>query len=339
MTISTYWYFDEFGPAKTVLKQGRQTLPPLLPGQALVAIRAIGLNRADYQYVLGKHFPPRALPACVSQEACGVIVELGPEPTDPKSRRHWRIGDRVAFAPMRVDMGGMGVLRDRGVYDQSSLLAIPDGFSDRQAAAYWMGILTMAGAMEMAGIGPKNSRGQSIVVTAATGGVATMGLRLAQAWGAETVAITRSQEKAEWLAALADHVVVADSASSFRARLRSLFPNGVDVVIDPLGGEYVGASVEALSFDGHYVGYEMVTRSSGTFDIPSLLQAGAHLHGYTVFRLLQQPGLMDRMLEIGMKYAPQAKPILAENYGFDAAPDAYAALNRCQHFGKITIAL
>ncbi|MEZ5584017.1 MAG: zinc-binding alcohol dehydrogenase family protein, partial [Candidatus Competibacteraceae bacterium] len=256
MTASNYWYFNTFGPAKTVLEKGRQSLPRLLPGQALVAIRAIGLNRSDYQYMLGNHFPPKTLPACVSQEAVGEIVQLGPEQSDSPRRRDWKVGDRVAFAPMMVDMPGMGVLRDLGVYDQAILLPVPEAFSDQQAAAYWMGILTIAGALEMAGLGPDTCHGKTVVITAATGGVGTIGLQLARAWGAETIATTRSREKAERLAALASHVAVVDSVPQYVDDLRALCPQGADAIIDPLGGEFVGGSVKALACGGHYVGYE-----------------------------------------------------------------------------------
>ena len=236
MTITQYWYFNEFGHASAVLEKGSQVLPQLLPDQALVAIRAVGLNRADNQYMLGKHFPPKQFPACVSHEAVGKIVQLGPKKTGTVRRQQWKVGDRVAFAPMMVDTPGMGVLRELGVYDQSALLPVPDAFSDQEAAAYWIGILTMAGAMEMAGLGPDNSRGKVIVITAATGGVATIGLQLARAWGADSIATTRCRAKVERLSALASHVAVVDSGERFSHELRALCPRGVDAIIDPLGG-------------------------------------------------------------------------------------------------------
>jgi NADPH:quinone reductase len=275
----------------------------------------------------------------MSQEAVGEIVQLGPKQTDTVRRQAWKVGDRVAFAPMTVDMPGMGVLRELGVYDQSELLPVPKAFSDQEAAAYWMGILTMAGAMEMASLGPENSSGKIVVITAATGGVGTIGLQLVRAWDADSIATTRSQAKSERLSALASHVAVVDSVEKFSHELRALCPNGVDAIIDPLGGDFVGASVKALAPGGQYVGYEMVSSPSGTYDIMALLGAGASIHGFTVFRLLQHPGLMDRLVEIGMEYSGQLKPILAESYGFDAAPEAYDALEKSTHFGKIIITI
>jgi NADPH2:quinone reductase len=337
MTVSQYWYFNQFGHARTVLEKGRQVLPQPGPGQAVVAIRAIGLNRADNQYMLGKHFPPKRFPACMSQEAVGEIIQLGPKQTGTVSRQAWQVGDRVAFAPMMIDMPGMGVLRELGVYDQAKLLPVPEAFSDQEAAAYWMGILTMAGAMEMAGLGPENCSGKTIVITAATGGVGTIGLQLTRAWGAASIATTRSQAKVERLSTLAAHVAVVDSVEKYSRELRRLCPQGADAIIDPLGGDFVGASVKVLASGGQYVGYEMVSSPTGTYDIMTLLGADASIHGFTVFRLLQHSGLLDRLVAIGMEYSRQLKPILAGSYSFDAAPEAYEALEKSTHFGKIVI--
>ena len=83
----------------------------------------------------------------------------------------------------------------------------------------------------------------------------------------------------------------------------------------------------------------MVTNPTGTYDIMTLLGADASIHGFTYFRLLQYPGLMDRVVGIGMEYSNQVKPIVAETYRFDAAPEAYDALEKSAHFGKIVITI
>ncbi len=339
MTVSQYWYFNRFGHAKDVLEKGNQILPQPGPGQVVVAIRAVGLNRADNRYILGKHFPPKQFPACVSHEAVGEIVQLGPTQTGTVRRQAWKVGDRVAFVPMLVDTPGMGVLRELGVYDQSALLPVPEAFSDQEGAAYWMGILTMGGAMEMANLGPENCRGKVIVITAATGGTATIGLQLARAWGADCIATTRSPAKAGRLSALASHVALVDSAEKLSHEVRALCPKGADAIIDPLGGHFVGASVKALAPGGQYVGYEAVTNPSGTYDTMALIGADASIHGFTFFRLLQHPGSLDRLIGIGMEYSGQVKPILAGNYRFDAAPEAYTTLENPAHFGKIVITI
>jgi NADPH2:quinone reductase len=336
---SAYWFFGRFGEAGAVMEQGKQDVPKPGPGQAIVAIRVVGLNQSENRYLLGTHFPPENLPSCLSHEAVGEIVELGPPLQDREHASRWKVGDRVAFIPMLVDRAGTGVLREFGVYDTSVFLPVPHAFSDREAAAYWMGILTMAGALDMAGLGPENCKGKTIVFTAAAGGMGTMGLKLASVWGAETIATTRTQSKEGPLRTLASQVAVVAGAEQYRLALQALYPAGVDAVIDPLGGDYVAASLAVIAAGGQFVSYEMITGTNVNYEIMSLMEKDASLHGYTFFRPLQHPGLLDKLINIGMADAGKLRPTLAENFSFDNAPSAFEALLDSEQLGKYTITL
>ena len=334
---SAYWYFDRFGEARAVMRLGRQSVPPPGPGQALVRIRAVGLNQADNRYLAGTHFPPKALPSGLALEGVGEVVALGPAadgaPPD------FAVGDRVAFLPVRVDTAGMGVLREVGLYDCAALLPAPPAYSDREAAAFWMAVLTMAGAMEMAGLDAVSSRGRRVTFTAAAGGMGTLALKLARAWGATTIATTRDPGKVSQLAALAAHVAVVRKPDDLTAALRAVAGEGVHAVIDPLGGDFVGAAVAALSPGGRYVGYEWRAGTAGSFEIPALIAADASLHGYSIFRLLRHPVLLARLTAAGLQQADALRPVLADDFSFAAAPDAFATLARGAHVGKITVSL
>ena len=202
-----------------------------------------------------------------------------------------------------------------------------------------MAVLTMAGAMDMAGLGPHTSSGKTIVFTAAAGGMGTMALKLARAWDAETIATTRHQAKVEQLSAVASRVAVVRTVEELTSALRVLSPNGVDVIIDPLGGSFVGASIESLVPGGQYVGYETLAGATAAYDSMTLLMRDASIHGYTAFRPLHHPGLLERLIGIGMEYAAKLTPVLAESFSFDKAPEAFEALARSQHIGKITITI
>ena len=60
MTETAYWYFERFGDPMAVMRQGRQALPEPGPGQAVVALRAVGLNQAENRY-LRHPFPAGAV--------------------------------------------------------------------------------------------------------------------------------------------------------------------------------------------------------------------------------------------------------------------------------------
>ena len=333
---SDFWYFNSFGPAPSVMKRRRTALPDPGPGQAAVAIRAVGLNQAENRYLQGTHFPPQRFPACIGHEAVGEIVALGPE---GNTTRRWAVGDRVALAPMLVDIAGMGALRTLGIYDQSALVPVPPGYSDAEGAAYWMGLFTMAGAMEQAGLGEDSCRGRTVLFTAAAGGMGILGLKIARAWGATTIATTRSEAKAEKLAPLASHAIVVRTPEELHAAVAALAPGGVDAAIDPLGGPFVGAALATLAHGGRYVGYEMIAGRRAEYDIASLLSKDASIRGHTIHQLIEKPALTKRLVEIGMVYADALTPIVAQTIGFDRAPEAFEALQRSSSIGKIVVSL
>jgi NADPH:quinone reductase-like Zn-dependent oxidoreductase len=318
------------------MERGSQLLPAAGPGQAVVGIRAVGLNQADYRYVLGTHFPPDHLPSCVAHEAVGEILALGPASDDGP----WQVGDRVALLPMLIDRGTMGALREVGIYDQSALLPVPAAYSDEEGAGYWVGLLTMAGALDMAGLGPETASGKTVVFTGAAGGTGTLAVQLARAWGADTVATTRRPDKVKRLSTLATRVLVVERAEDLAAAVRrECAGNRIDAIFDPIGGGFVAAGLDVLGAGGQFVSYEAVSGHVASYDIMQLMGRDQSLHGYTFLRPLRRPGLLQKLIEIGMGWADRLAPILAATYGFDDAPAALDALARSDHVGKITVTL
>ena len=168
MIESAYWCFRSLRRGQTGHAEGSTDLclePG--PGQALVALRAVGLNQAENRYLRGSHFPPQRFPACLCHEAVGEIVRrwarMVSEPTaDKRIRAHSAWEDR---RPGRLcaNAGRYGLEWARcvsfGVYDLASLSAGPRGVLGSGGArrSGWR-ILTMGGAMEHGG--PRTGLGQ-----------------------------------------------------------------------------------------------------------------------------------------------------------------------------------
>ena len=81
--------FAEYGLPDEVLKPVTETLPEPGPGQALVRLTAIGLNRSEFNYIQGRYVPAREFPSNIGQEAVGRIVALGPPAEDGPGARLW----------------------------------------------------------------------------------------------------------------------------------------------------------------------------------------------------------------------------------------------------------
>lgn len=339
-TRARAWQFDALGGPER-LRLVEQELRAPAAGEALVRMRAIGLNRSDLLWLAGRYFGPPPSPACVGQEGVGQVLALGP-PGLPSPAPGFapRVGDRVALLVGRVDLGSMGSFRTAGLYPVSALLPVPEAFSDAEGAGLWVGALTAVGGLMSAGLGPGAATGRSVLVTAASSAMGVAALQAARAWGATTLAATTSPSKAERLATLADHVVVARDAETLAAATRERSGGrGADVVFDPVGFAYVPAFWKATAPDAHVVLYGILAGSEAALDLRALIQKDLTLHGYTIYRLLRDPAQLMRVIAAALTLAHDGRlrPLVASEYAFEQAPEALTALGRGEHLGKLVL--
>jgi NADPH:quinone reductase-like Zn-dependent oxidoreductase len=244
----------------------------------------------------------------------------------------------VALLPGRVDICGMGTYRELGLYDQAALVPVPDAFSDAEGAAYWMGILTMGGCLEQAGLNPDNSRGKKVLITAATSSMGVIALKLAKAWGAETFATSRSAEKAKALEEFADHVIVCADSDALSAGVKDATDGqGVDVALDPVGPEFYAGMVASMANGGQIVSYELISGPVASVPLPALLIKDLSVHGFTIFRVYKRPGLLDTLIEQGLEFSEQVRPIVSRTFPWEQAPAALEELEAAKHVGKLVL--
>lgn len=338
-----FFQFPEYGNPAEVLQLAEQDLPDPGPGQALVRIRAIGMNRSELRYTQGFYVPAREFPTCIGQEAVGEIVALGPSADDgpqANAATPLEVGARVALLPGRIDICGMGAYREIGLYDQAALAPVPDSFSDAEGAAYWMGILTMGGCLEQAGLNPDNAKDKKILITAATSSMGIVALKLAKAWGAETFATSRSAEKAKDLEGVADHVIVCgDSDSLIEGVKAAAGDGGIDVALDPVGADFYPGMLEVAATGGKIVSYELITGPVANLSIPTMMIKDVSIHGFVVFRVYRIPGLLDTLIDQGLQYADQVRPIIFKETPWKQAPAALEELGEAKHIGKLILSV
>lgn len=338
---TAFFHFPAYGEPSQVLSWTEGELPEPGPGQALVKLTAIGMNRSELNYTRGKYVPAKAFPSSLGQEAVGEIIALGaPASEGPGVNKSTplKVGARVAILPGRIDMQAMGTYRTVGLYNQAALAPIPDGFSDAEGAAYWMGILTMGGCLERAGITPDNAAGKRILITAASSSMGVVALKLAKAWGAETIATTRSDDKAAELTGLANHVVVCKDSESLIAGVNKVTADkGVDVCLDPVGAGFYPGMVAVTAHGGAIISYEMLTGRDATVSIPLMMIKDITIRGFALFRVYAQPGLLDKLIEQGLKYSEQVRPIIAGTYPLQQAPAVLEQMDAANHIGKLIL--
>jgi len=234
------------------------------PGEVLVEVHAAGVNFPDGLVVSGNYQTKPALPFVPGSEVAGVVRAVGANVSG------LAIGARVlAFC-------GMGGYAELVTVPATMVFPIPDSMSYVDAAGFVVTYGTSYhGLVDRADL----TAGETLLVLGASGGVGLTAVEIGKALGARVIAAASSPDK---LVLCRDHgadELIDYSADDLKTRLREVAPAGVDVVYDPVGGEYAQTAVRALAWGGRYltIGY-----ASG--DIPKvgmnrLLVSGGALHG------------------------------------------------------------
>jgi NADPH2:quinone reductase len=207
------------------------------PGQIRVRVRAAGVGSTDLMMLGGYIFAPK-IPFVPGYEIAGVVDAVG------AGVEGFQVGDRVAALTVH---GGFG---EMVVREAVHFLPIPDGVSDRDAAAVILNYVTAYQAIHRIG---KVHAGQTALVTGAAGGVGTAALQLLRLAGVKTYGAA-SVGKHDTIRKLG--AIPIDYRSGRLDRLmRELEPNGVDLVLDGIGGPMIGPCIGAVRPRGRLVAY------------------------------------------------------------------------------------
>jgi NADPH:quinone reductase len=201
--------------------------------QVLVDVHAVGVSFPDLLLSKGEYQLKPDLPFTLGVDFAGV-VRWAPDGSD------FAVGDRVAAC---LPHGGAAENVGLGT---ESVFALPDNLSFEQGAAIPMNYLTAQFALkERGGI----REGETVLVHGAAGGVGTASLQVAKGYGARTIAVVSTDEKAEVAKrAGADEVVLTDG---FLASVKELTDgHGVDLVLDVVGGDLFTDSLRSLAPQG-----------------------------------------------------------------------------------------
>ncbi|GAA2147209.1 zinc-dependent alcohol dehydrogenase family protein [Glycomyces algeriensis] len=212
------------------------------PGEALVRIEAVGLNRAEALFRSGVYIErARSFPARLGAEAAGVIEALGDDTAG------FLAGQAVSVIPT-FSMNDYGVYAERAVVPVASLIARPDSVDAVEGAAVWMPYLTAYGALaQVGGIRP----GDTAVITAASSSVGLAAIQIANRLGAVPIATTRSQSKKDALLKAGAAEVVVTDEEDVTARILDLTGGrGAEFAFDAVAGPGVTALAKAVAPDG-----------------------------------------------------------------------------------------
>lgn len=228
----------EFGPYEN-LEVAEVDAPPLNEGFVQVDVKAAGVNFPDILLVEGKYQAQPPFPFIPGTECSGVVSEVG------KNTSGFKPGDRVIVATM------LGGFAEQAVAPAAQVIPIPDAMSFEHAAAFTTIYGTSYHALKQRA---KLQPGETVLVLGAAGGVGLATVQLAKAMGAKVIAAASSAEKLEIAKEAGADELINYSTEDLKARVREITANkGVDVVYDPVGGDYSEAALRATGWGGRYL--------------------------------------------------------------------------------------
>lgn len=314
----------EYGPAETLVIEDLPS--PVAKGSGVkIRVKAAGLNFPDTLIIEGKYQIKPPMPFSPGGEMAGVVVDVGEKVT------RFKPGDRV------MGLTGYGAFAEEVVVAEANLLPVPDGMSDEEAAAFTMVYGTSYHALKQrANLQP----GEKLLVLGASGGVGLSAVELGKAMGAHVIAAASSADKLDVAREAGADELINYTEESLKDAVKKLAKNGVDVIYDPVGGDFTEQALRCMAWEGRHL---IIGFAAG--DIPKIPANLPLLKGCSVvgvfwgsFTMKDPKASVQNMMELLQMYAEKKiHPRVSQVFAFEQYAEALNALTGRKAKGKIVL--
>lgn len=315
---------DKGGPE---VLQIRDDIPDPVAGPEEVLVRVVStaLNRADLLQRMGLYPGPPMVHEIPGLEYAGEVVAVGERVS------HHAVGDAV----MGINNGGC--YAELLTVPERQAMAVPETLALADAGAFPEVFITAWDALVRQG---GLTSGRWALVHAGASGVGTAAIQIAKAIGAR-IAVTASAGKHDVCHRLGADLVIDYKADDFADAVLAATGDGVDVVLDVIGGEYLPRNVRSLRIGGTIIQVGVMAGGPVPFDVGSLLMKRATITGTT---LRSRP--IEEKIAITQEFAAQMlprvtdgslAPVIDSRYSLDEIADAHIRMAANENAGKIVI--
>lgn len=314
-----------FGPADTLVVEDVSS-PEIKKNEVLLDVHAAGINFPDTLIIEGKYQFKPPFPFSPGGEASGVISAVGEKVS------HLKVGDRV------MALTGWGSCAEQIAVPAYNILPMPDAMDFTTAAAFSMTYGTAIHALKQRGA---LQAGETLLVLGASGGVGLAAIEIGKVMGARVIAAASSAEKLEVARQAGADELINYQDEDVRERLKTLTKGqGVDVVIDPVGGDLFETVFRSIAWNGRML---VIGFASGT--IPSLpanlpLLKGAAVIGvfWGSFAQRQPQDNVANFQQLFAWYAEgKLKPLVSQTFALEDTAQAINTLAARKAVGKLVI--
>ncbi|MEO5996838.1 MAG: NAD(P)H-quinone oxidoreductase [Chitinophagaceae bacterium] len=310
--------------APEVLQVQDRAIPQLSAFDVLIQVKAAGVNRPDVFQRKGNYPVPPGFPADIpGLEVAGIIEACGLSVT------RWKQGDTVCAL-----LGGGGYAT-YALADARHCLPLPADWSFAEACSLPETVFTVWHNVFQRG---QLKTGEHFLVHGGSSGIGITAIQLAKLFGAKVFTTVGSEEKCAACVSLGADRCINYKKEDFEEVLK---PEGVDVILDMVGGDYIIKNIRLLKEDGRLVFINAMKGNEGSFNAHDLMRRRLTITGST---------LRNRDAEFKAKLAEEVeknvwpflsgkkfKPVLYRQFKLEDAGEAHRLMESSQHIGKIVL--
>jgi NADPH:quinone reductase len=302
--------------------------PVPTPGQdeLLVKVKAAGVNRPDVAQRMGNYPPPPGAPDIPGLEIAGEIAALGP------GIKRWKVGDRVMALVIGGGYAEYALAHASHTLAVSTLPMVEAAAVPETTFTVWHNVFER-GALKA---------GETLLIHGGSSGIGTTAIQLAKQFGARVIVTVGSEDKREACLKLGADVAINYKTDDFVAATKAATDgNGANVILDMVGGDYIGRNYEAAAVEGRIVQIAFLGSSKATVDFRRIMLKRLHHTGSTLrARSIADKGAIARAVEdnvLPLLAAGKVKPVIYKTFPLNEASAAHALMESSAHIGKIVL--
>lgn len=315
------------GGEPSCMQMAERELPAPQDRQVVIEVAYAGVNRPDVLQRSGLYPPPPGASPYLGLEVAGTVVAVGPQAS------RWKVGDQVcALTPG-------GGYAEYCLADERHCLAVPQGFDLLKAAAIPENYFTVwTNLFERARI----QAGEILLVHGGSSGIGLTAIQLAKAFGCRVWTTVGNADKARACEAAGAEKVILYKEQDFQQVVHeSTQGQGVQVILDMVGGRYTNKNLQSLAIGGRLVQIAFLEGSKVEIDASPIMTKRLWFTGSTL-----RPRSDEDKGEIARQLQEQVVPLLEKGecqtvihavFPLAEAAQAHELMNSSQHIGKIML--
>jgi NADPH2:quinone reductase len=314
-----------YGPPESLTVE---ELAPLMPGrsQVVISVKACGVNFPDTLIIQGLYQFKPPLPFSPGSEVAGVVKAVG------AGVEHFKPGDRV------MSIAAYGGFAEEMVADATAVIPMPDSLDFDVASSVMMTYGTALYALkDRAHLQP----GEFLLALGAAGGVGLAAVELGKAMGARVIAAASSEDKLAICRQYGAEATINYIREDLKERIKELTSGqGVDVVVDPVGGSYSEPALRGIAWNGRYLVIGFTTGEIPRIPLNLPLLKGCSIVGvfWGSFHAREPQHSQENLRELlGWLQEGKVKPHISARYPLEQAADALNDLIHRRVVGKAVL--